>query len=107
MTAPTVTDHRPLADMALFDTHTLKCPYHYDKTLRDTAPVYQDPDSGVFVISTYELIREAHKNDAVFSNEFMLAKGSAEKLDADIDAAMKNTYNLGKGTLLTVDDPEH
>ncbi|MEZ7997258.1 MAG: cytochrome P450 [Halioglobus sp.] len=107
MTAPTVTDNRPLADMALFDTHTLKCPYHYDKTLRDTAPVYQDPDSGVFVISTYELIREAHKNDAVFSNEFMLAKGSAEKLDADIDAAMKNTYNLGKGTLLTVDDPEH
>jgi cytochrome P450 len=107
LTAPTANDDRPLADMALFDTDTLKCPYHYDKTLRETAPVYQDPGSGVFVISTYELIREAHKNDTVFSNEFMLAKGSAEKLDADIDAAMKNTYNLGKGTLLTVDDPEH
>lgn len=107
MTAPTATDNRPLADMALFDTNTLKCPYHYDKTLRDTAPVYQDPDSGVFVISNYALIREVHKNDAVFSNEFMLAKGSAEKLDADIDAAMKSTYNLGKGTLLTVDDPDH
>ncbi|MDG2272603.1 MAG: cytochrome P450 [Halioglobus sp.] len=107
MTAPTATDNRPLADMALFDTNTLKCPYHYDKTLRDTAPVYQDPDSGVFVISNYALIREVHKNDAVFSNEFMLAKGSAEKLDADIDAAMQSTYNLGKGTLLTVDDPDH
>ena len=78
LTAPTVTDTRTLSDMALFDTDTLKCPYHYDKTLRDTAPVYQDPDSGVFVVSTYALVREVHKNDTVFSNEFMLAKGSAE-----------------------------
>jgi cytochrome P450 family 142 subfamily A polypeptide 1 len=61
----------------------------------------------VFVVSTYALVREAHKNDAVFSNEFTLALGSAAELDADIKGAMANTYNLGKGTLLTVDDPEH
>lgn len=107
MTAPTTNDNRALADMPLFDTATLKCPYHFDKTLRTEAPVYQDPDSGVFVVSTYELVREAHKNDAVFSNEFTLALGSAAKLDPDIKAAMAKTYNLGKGTLLTVDDPEH
>ncbi len=107
MTAPTATDHRALADMPLFDTTTLKCPYHYDKTLREAAPVYRDPASGVYVVSTYELVREAHKNDAVFSNEFTLALGSAAALDPDIKAAMAKTYNLGKGTLLTVDDPEH
>ena len=59
------------------------------------------------MVSTYELVREAHKNDAVFSNEFTLALGSAAALDPDIKAAMAKTYNLGKGTLLTVDDPEH
>ena len=107
MTAPTANDNRALADMPLFDTTTLKCPYHYDKTLRDTAPVYRDPASGVYVVSTYDLVREAHKNDAVFSNEFTLALGSATALDPDIKAAMAKTYNLGKGTLLTVDDPEH
>ncbi|MFT4518901.1 MAG: cytochrome P450 [Halioglobus sp.] len=107
MTAPTANDNRPLADMPLFDTDTLKCPYHYDETLRKNAPVYQDPDSGVYVVSTYDLVRKAHKNDAVFSNEFTLALGSAAELDEDILAAMKKTYNLGKGTLLTVDDPEH
>jgi cytochrome P450 len=107
VTAPTANDHRALADMPLFDTTTLKCPYHYDKTLREAAPVYRDPASGVYVVSTYELVREAHKNDAVFSNEFTLALGSAAALDADIKAAMAKTYNLGKGTLLTVDDPEH
>lgn len=107
MTAPSANDTRALADMPLFDTTSLSCPYHYDKTLRDTAPVYQDPDSGVYVVSTYDLVREAHKNDAVFSNEFTLALGSAVEIDPEIKAAMKNTYDLGKGTLLTVDDPEH
>lgn len=107
MTAPTATDARALADMPLFDSATLKCPYHYDQTLREAAPVYRDPASGVFVVSTYELVREAHKNDAVFSNEFVLAVGSSADVDPDIAAAMARTYNLGKGTLLTVDDPEH
>lgn len=107
MTAPTANDTRALADMPLFDTDTLRCPYHYDKTLRETAPVYRDPDSGVYVVSSYELVRKAHKNDAVFSNEFTLALGSSADLDPDIAAAMKKTYNLGAGTLLTVDDPQH
>jgi cytochrome P450 len=107
VTAPTINDTRALADMPLFDSDTLKCPYHYDKTLREQQPVYRDPTSGVFVVSSYELVREAHKNDAVFSNEFTLALGSATELDADIKSAMAKTYNLGKGTLLTVDDPQH
>jgi cytochrome P450 family 142 subfamily A polypeptide 1 len=107
VTAPTAIDRRALADMPLFDSATLKCPYHYDQTLREQAPVYRDPASGVYVVSTYDLVREAHKRDDVFSNEFTLALGSAVALDPDIKAAMSKTYNLGKGTLLTVDDPEH
>jgi len=107
VTAPTATDNRALTEMPLFDTDSLRCPYHYDKTLRDNAPVYQDPGSGVWVVSTYELVREAHKNDAVFSNEFTLALGSAVQLDDEVTEAMKKTYNLGKGTLLTIDDPQH
>ena len=107
MTAATVNDTRALSDMPLFDNNTLKCPYHYDKTLRDTAPVYQDPSSGVWMVSTYELVREAHKNPKVFSNEFGLAEGSGGKLDDDVREALDKTYNLGKGTLLTVDAPEH
>ena len=107
MTAPIVNDTRALADMPLFDNDTLKCPYHYDKTLRDNHPVYQDPDSGIFVVSSYALVREAHKNPAVFSNDFALAKGADDELDVDIAKAMADTYDLGRGTLLTLDDPEH
>ena len=100
-------DTRKLAEMHLMDPEILKCPYHYDKSLRETAPVYQDPDTGVFVVSTYELVREAHKAPGVFSNEFGLAAGSASAMDPDIKEAMESYPNLGKGTLLTIDDPDH
>jgi cytochrome P450 len=107
LTAPTANDNRALADMPLFDNETLKCPYHFDKTLRENAPVYQDPDTGVYIVATYDLVREAHRTPAVFSNEFSLQKGSGEEIDADVAAAMGSTYDLGKGVLLTVDDPQH
>lgn len=107
MTNPAETDQRPLADMTLFDPETLKCPYHFDSTLRQEAPVYQDPASGVYVVSTYDLVREVHKNSGVFSNEFVLARGADSNIDPDVRAVMDRTYDLGKGTLLTVDQPEH
>ncbi len=100
-------DTRGLQEMPLMDPATLKCPYHYDKTLRDQAPVHQDPQTGIFVVSTYDLVREAHRHPEVFSNEFGLALGSAREIDPDVQNAMDATYNLGKGTLLTIDDPEH
>jgi len=100
-------DTRPLPEMSLMDPSTLKCPYHYDEVLRHQAPVYRDPQTGVYIVSTYDLVREAHRNPAVFSNEFVLAVGSRNAVDPDVKAAMDQTYDLGKGTLLTVDDPEH
>jgi len=96
-----------LSQMKLLDPETFKCPYHYDKTLREQAPVHQDPDTGVYVVSTYDLVREAQKAKDVFSNEFTLALGSTRKLDPTVRDAMRETYDIGKGTLLTVDDPEH
>ena len=100
-------DNRPLSEMPLMDTSTLKCPYHYDEALRHEAPVYQDPQTGIYIVSTYDLVREAHRKPEVFSNEFGLAANAAQRLDPDVKSAMDATYNLGKGTLLTVDDPQH
>lgn len=107
MTAPTANDTRALADMPLFDNATFKCPYHFDRTLRESAPVYRDPQSGVYIIATYELVREAHRKPEVFSSEFTLALGNQAELDADVAAALAKTYDLGRGTLLTLDDPDH
>ncbi|MEQ8486217.1 MAG: cytochrome P450 [Pseudomonadales bacterium] len=100
-------DTRALAEMPLMDPETLRCPYHYDETLRREAPVHRDPQTGVYVVSTYELVREAHKAKDVFSNEFGLAVGSAREVAPEVRAVAATNYNLGRGTLLTIDDPEH
>ena len=52
-----------LDEQKLFDTETLKCPYHYDRSLRAQAPVHVDPESGVYVVSTYELVGVAPQKD--------------------------------------------
>ncbi len=100
-------DTRSLSQMPLMDPETLRCPYHYDATLRKEAPVHRDPQTGVFVVSTYELVREAQKAKDVFSNEFGLAIGSAREVPPEVRAIAETNYNLGRGTLLTIDDPEH
>jgi cytochrome P450 len=107
MTADTQADTRTLEEMSLLDPAILQCPYHYDKTLREEAPVYQDPTTGVFVISTYDLVREVHKQKTVFSNEFTLAVGTGMKIDPEVREVMQDTYQIGRGTLLTIDEPEH
>jgi len=106
MSAQTL-ENKTLDEMHLLDPAILKCPYHYDKTLREQAPVYRDPTTGVYIVSTYDLVREAHRQKQVFSNEFGLAVGSANAVDPEVQEVMDSTYNLGKGTLLTIDEPEH
>ena len=49
-------DSRKLEDMQLFDKEILECPYHYNKELREQAPVYKDPETGIYIISKYEFI---------------------------------------------------
>ena len=44
-------DSRKLEDMQLFDKEILECPYHYNKELREQAPVYKDPETGIYIIS--------------------------------------------------------
>ena len=98
-------EDRSLEEMELFDKEILSCPYHYNKELRDNAPVYKDPQTGIFIISKYELVKEAARKKDIFSNEFVLNVDSSES--EEVTTARKKSFNLGRGTLLTIDDPEH
>ncbi len=100
-------DTRTLEEMPLMSADILKCPYHFDQTLREQAPVHKDPTTGIYIVSTYDLVREVQKAKGIFSNEFGLALGSARELDPELVETMKQSYDIGKGTLLTIDDPEH
>ena len=71
-------DSRKLEDMQLFDKEILECPYHYNKELREQAPVYKDPETGIYIISKYELVKEAARKKDIFSSQFILNADSSE-----------------------------
>ena len=97
-------EDRSLAEMELFDKEILACPYHYNKELRDNAPVYKDPQTGIFIISKYELVKEAARKKDIFSNEFVLNVDSSES--EEVTTARKKSFNLGRGTLLGLENTD-
>ena len=45
-------------DGSLLDPEVAACPFAYYHELRDKAPVYRMPETGFYVISTYEDLKE-------------------------------------------------
>ena len=62
-----------------FDPATNDCPYHAYQTLRDEAPVWQDPHTGMFVVTRYEDIKCDPANPDLFTN----ARGQRRRDDGE------------------------
>ena len=98
----------PLADINAFDPEILNDPYVYFRRLREEAPVFRDPKTGIVSVSTYDLIMEANRQPLVFSNRFgaALRAGAVNGMDAD-EIAILATGVAPIDTMLTADPPEH
>ena len=59
---------RSLDEVTLADIEVLECPYPTYSLLREQAPVFQDPRTGMYVVSQYELLREIATDPVRFSN---------------------------------------
>lgn len=68
-----------VAEINFFDTETHDCPYHAYKQLREEAPVWQDPVTGMWTLTRYEDIRAALLDAERFTNRIGNAAGSTEK----------------------------
>jgi cytochrome P450 len=68
------------------------CPYSAYKTLRDEAPVYQDPKTGFFIVTRYDYVRELLLDTENFSSSFGAA---AQKAESNI-----NTDHVKQGVKL-------
>ena len=68
-----------VAEINFFDTETHDCPYHAYRQLRDEAPVWQDPVTGMWTLTRYEDIRTALLDTKRFTNRIGSAAGSTEK----------------------------
>ena len=100
--------HCPLAEINAFDPEILNDPYVYFRRLREEAPVFRDPKTGIVSVSTFDLIMEANRQPLVFSNRFgaALRAGAVNGMDAEEMAILANGV-APIDTMLTADPPEH
>jgi cytochrome P450 len=68
-----------VAEINFFEAETNDCPYHAYKEMRDDAPVWQDPVTGMWTLTRYEDIRAALLDTERFTNRIGNAAGSTEK----------------------------
>lgn len=104
-----------------FDPGLQEDPWKYYALLRREAPVYRDPHTGIYMVSSYELVMQAVKTWEIFSNRFAAAmapsdgqsaftggaRADAARADAaKIEAGVLDRPLLPVDTMLTADPPE-
>ena len=105
--APRPPEVKKLEEYNSFDPDLIECPFHYWKQLREEAPVFQDPTTGMFLVSNYKLVCDVVRNAKLFSNKFGGALRNEESpLQKEINDIAAEGYP-GVDTMLTADPPEH
>ncbi|NBC22927.1 MAG: cytochrome P450 [Gammaproteobacteria bacterium] len=97
---------QPLDATSPLSPEALACPHAYNARLRDEAPVYRCPHTGIVFVSDYEHVRAVAKDHATFSNRFGQAMRSVEDVDPRIVEVQKTGYPA-VDTMLTQDPPVH
>ncbi|WP_293903081.1 cytochrome P450 [Phenylobacterium sp.] len=98
---------RPLAEFNIFDPDLLQDPHAYYRRLRQEAPVFRDPKTGIVSVATYDLIMEVNRQPLVFSNNFGgQMRGSVGAQDPEEMAIMSEGIAVAN-TMLTADPPVH
>ena len=101
--------------VSLSDPATLVDPYPTYRTLRDTAPVHFEPSFGAWIVTRYDLVREALRDTATYSSEFGDFLSQAQKIafrsappevQQQLIALNKRMIPLPP-TMLTLDEPGH
>ncbi len=115
MAAPS---ERSLDSYNPFDPDVQEDPWHYYGLLRREAPVYKDPHTGLFMVSSYELVVQVLKDWELFSNRFGVAMGAAnasesfagalsgEEAEAALETGPLERPLMPVDTMLTADPPE-
>ena len=103
---------KKLEDYSLFEPETLKCPYEFYARLINEAPVYELPGMGMYLVTGYDLIREALRNTKVWSSAVASGISPAALTESNDDISKKiqevvRTDVALEQTLLSVDPPEH
>ena len=97
-----------LEKINMFDPELMACPHAFFKKLRDEAPVYQDPNTGIFQVSKHELICKVARDAKLFSNQFgVIQRSGGGDYPQEASDIMANEGYPPVDTMLTADPPRH
>ena len=97
-----------LEKVNIFDPELMACPHSFFKKLRDEAPVYQDPTTGIFQVSKHELICKVARDAKLFSNQFgVIQRSGGQEYPQEASDIMEKDGFPPVDTMLTADPPRH
>jgi len=92
-------------DFNFFDEEVLNCPYEFYKTLQEQAPVYNLPDTNIFMVTRYADIKQLLKDTETYSNDFNHLLKGPEPAPEVTEIYAKAWQPVD--TLITADPPKH
>ena len=96
----------PLEEVDFFKSEISECPYSAYKVLREQAPVWEDPVSGMYVITRYEDIKEILVDTERFRNARKF-RARTNKRSEKIRELYESKGWVPAPTLAGRDNPEH
>ncbi|MEM7554390.1 MAG: cytochrome P450, partial [Cyanobacteria bacterium P01_A01_bin.84] len=101
---------KQLSDYNFLSPEVLKCPYEFYKLAREDSPVMELPSelvgSKLFLVTSYDLVKEILLNVEVFSSQFSHLMGGKEAQSPEVEEIAARGWSP-VNTLLTADPPEH
>ena len=94
-----------LAALNPFDPKLLADPWDYYRRVREEAPVYREPNTGIFLISSYAAVVAVLRDWEGFSNRFGRVLGARGGPPPEVLEVAKDGYPA-VDTMLTADPPE-
>ena len=95
----------PVHEISPMHPDILKSPWGMNRRLRDEAPVFQDPNSGIFFVSRYEDVIQIAKDHQTFSSRMMgPTRAMTGSEDPEVIEVLKSGYE-NVPTMLTEDPP--
>lgn len=93
----------------LFDLETQQCPYDAYRTLRNDAPVYQCPHTGMYIVTRFDDVRRVLTDTDHFTNRLASLSDAAEPTPRQrrLNDLFKKEGWLPAPTLAGRDDPNH
>lgn len=93
--------------LTLADPEVLACPWPAYKKLREEAPIYRDPGTGMYVVTRFTDIRAVAADTKTFINNTQQLQGRQTPATPTIERMMKDAGVEEVNTMVTNDPPSH